>query len=440
MIKPKVLVVEDEEKLARIIGLVLQDNGYTVKTVLDGKQGMAAWHQWHPDVVLTDLKMKPVDGMAVLRFGCLNFPHIPVVILTAFGTIETAVNAMKKGAFDFLAKPVDHDQLIEVVTQALCSSSGGRQSIDQLLGSSSDMEKVRKKITLFASTDSSVLIRGDSGTGKGIAARSIHAASQRKAGPFVKVNCAAIPRDLLESELFGHKKGAFTGALTDRKGAFILADKGVLFLDEIGDLPLELQAKLLHAVEEKNITPLGSTQQISVSVKILSATNKDLETMIEESQFRADLYYRLNTVTLNMPDLRDNPSDIKELSVFFSEKFCREFERPELTLTDDALNCLQSYAWPGNVRELKNVMERAVLTGTGSVISHDDLPGHMSAPKEPEKIILSEQVDFNMASQEQNLMLAALEQCGWNQVKTAKKLGITRGALRYRLQKYGIKP
>ncbi|WP_022665927.1 sigma-54-dependent transcriptional regulator [Desulfospira joergensenii] len=440
MAKQKILIVEDEEKLARILSLVLQDNGYKVRTASDGKQGIFQWTKWHPDLVLTDLKMKPVDGMAVLKFGRLNFPDIPLVILTAFGSIETAVNAMKKGAFDFLTKPLAHEQLLEVVEQALCIAPSENSSLTQLIGNSPAMDKIRRDIHLFASTDSSVLIQGASGTGKELAARAIHDASKRQSGSFVKVNCAAIPKDLIESELFGHQKGAFTGAIQDRQGAFVRADKGTLFLDEIGDLPLALQAKLLHAVEEKTITPVGAGTEIPVSVKILSATNQDLETMIVKNQFRSDLYYRLNTVCLNMPALRDKKSDITDLASFFLEKFCREFNRPLRCLSNDAIQCLEAYAWPGNVRELKNVMERAALTCNSIKVCAAHLPGHISDP--PAGARNDQQAapaDFDIVAQEQSLMLAALEQCGWNQSKAAKKLGITRGALRYRLQKYGIR-
>ncbi len=439
MTKPKILLVEDEERLLRIISLVFQDNGYDVKTAAEGGQAMSLWQKWHPDLVITDLNMKPVDGMALLRFGRLNYSTVPLIILTAFGSIETAVDAMKKGAFDFLTKPVDHKQLLEAAAHALNENTYDADPIDGLLGTSSIMEKIRQDIALFASTDSSVLIQGESGTGKEIAARAIHISSDRKDGPFVKVNCAAIPKDLIESELFGHKKGAFTGALQDRKGAFISADNGVLFLDEIGELPLELQAKLLHAVEEKTITPIGSNREISISVKIVSATNQNLETMISLSQFRSDLYYRLNTVNLDMPPLREKKSDIPELVCFFLEKFCRDFAKPTLLVSDDALQCLKKYTWPGNVRELKNIMERVALTCTDTQVESPHLPAYIITPKPASEDNILHLGDFDMAAQEQSLMLAAMDHCGWNQSQAARKLGITRGALRYRLQKYGIK-
>lgn len=436
--KPKLLIIEDEQRLLRILKLVLEDNGYQVKTAQDGQQGIDAWTHWDPEVVLTDLKMEPVNGMEVLKFGRLNFPNIPLIMLTAFGSIEMAVTAMKKGAFDFLSKPVDHQQLLEIIAQALVIKKKEPASLEKLIGSSVTMEKIKKNILLFASTDSSVMINGESGTGKEIAARAIYQASARRKGPFIKVNCAAIPRELIESELFGHKKGSFTGALKDRKGAFIQADQGVLFLDEIGDLPIELQPKLLHAVEEKTITPIGSNTAIPVSIKILSATNLNLEDMVKEQKFRADLFYRLNTVCLRMPALRDKPTDIGELALFFIEKFCHEFKKPTLKIADTAMQALETYPWPGNIRELKNLMERAVLTCEQDTITRDVLPETLHTKK---MSLVSDKVqdhEFDMAAQEQKLLMAALEFCRWNQSDTANKLGITRSALRYRLQKYGI--
>ncbi len=439
----KILLIEDEKKLVRILKLVLEDNGYQVKTAYDGQQGIDTWTEFKPDLVVTDLKMHPVGGMEVLRFAQLNFPEIPLIILTAFGSIETAVSAMKSGAFDFLAKPVDHNNLLEVIQHALLSVKAGSSkktgNFENLIGNSDKMKQIKKDILLFATTSSSVLINGESGTGKEIAARAVHKASKLKSGPFVKVNCAAIPKELIESELFGHKKGAFTGALQDRKGAFVKADKGILFLDEIGDLPLELQPKLLNAVEEKTITPVGSNDPISVTVKILSATNLNLKSMIEESKFRADLYYRLNTVSLNMPSLRDKKEDIKELAMFFIEKYSKEFEKPIPNIDEKAMQTLENYHWPGNVRELKNVIERLMLMCNKDLISIDDMPQTIVKHKNDTNNDDMENISLDMAAQEQSLLHQALEQCSWNQSEAAKKLGITRSALRYRLQKYGIK-
>ena len=279
-----ILLIDDEQRLLRILSLFLTDQGFKVTTAQDGQEGIDLLNRISPDIIISDMKMEPVDGLAVLKFCRLNKPEIPFLLLTAYGSVETAVTAMKYGAFDFMTKPVDHAALLDVIDQALTTRPKETAAMDALIGSSGQMEKIKSDIALFASTDSSVMITGESGTGKEIAARAIFLASSRKKGPFVKVNCAAIPRELIESELFGHKKGAFTGAVQDRTGAFRKADKGVLFLDEIGDLPLEMQPKLLHAVEEKTITPVGSGKTIPVSVKILSATNLKLETMVHEKK------------------------------------------------------------------------------------------------------------------------------------------------------------
>jgi len=441
--KHRILLIEDEKKLVRILKLVLEDNGYSVKTAYDGQQGIDIWKQWNPELVVTDLKMHPVDGMEVLKFGRLNFPDTPLVILTAFGSIETAVKAMKFGAFDFFAKPVDHKNFLEVIQHAFQSvkekQNSKLESLEDLIGCSKKMEQVKKNIILFASTSSSVLISGESGTGKELAARAIHKASRLKNGPLIKVNCAAIPRELIESELFGHKKGSFTGALQDRKGAFVKADKGILFLDEIGDLPLELQPKLLHAVEDKTITPVGGNTSIPVTVKILSATNLNLGTMIDESKFRADLYYRINTVSMNMPALRDKKEDIKDLTTFFIEKYSNEFAKPIPEIDDKAIQALEKYQWPGNVRELKNVIERSVLMCEDSIITLSNLPSSLVKYAKYVGNNNNKDGQLDIAVQEQTLLNQALEQCSWNQSKAAKILGITRSALRYRLQKYGIK-
>ena len=277
----KILVIEDEQRLRRILQLVLLDAGYEVQTAADGHEGILVWQKWLPDVVLTDLKMEPVDGIEVLKFRNQNGFNAPLIILTAFGTVETAVGAMKNSAFDYLNKPIDNNKLLDVVAKALASKSAQKNGKNyEMIGSSPAMRKINQDITLFAAGDTSVLITGASGTGKELVARAIHAASQKKLGPFVKINCAAIPCELMESELFGHRRGAFTGASEDYDGAFSRADGGVLFLDEIGDLPPALQPKLLNAVEEKVVTPLGSGETKRIDVKILSATNHDLKKMI----------------------------------------------------------------------------------------------------------------------------------------------------------------
>ncbi len=437
--KHHILLIDDETKLLRILSLFLSGRGFKVTTASNGQEAVELLTRQLPDVVVSDLKMAPVDGMAVLKFCRLNCPEIPFILLTAFGSVTTAVKAMKFGAFDFITKPVDHENLLETINQALAERCENTAAMDALIGSSPAMQKIKQDIRLFASTDSSVMITGESGTGKELVARAIYQASEKHKGPFIKVNCAAIPKDLIESELFGHKKGAFTGAFQDRTGAFKKADNGVLFLDEIGDLPIGLQPKLLHAVEDKTITPVGSGRPISVSVKILSATNMNLENMVRESKFRADLFYRLNTVCLEMPALREKKEDIRELAFFFTKKYCREFKKPMLEISENVMELLVRYHWPGNVRELKNLIERACIICTDSSICPDHLPLHIRNTAETSEDRESSGQTLDLAAQEQALLFAALEKNNWHQSNTAKDLGITRSALRYRLQKYGIR-
>jgi len=436
----RILLVEDEQRLRRVLQLVLSDAGYTVKIAADGGEGIKVWQQWQPHLVITDLKMKPLDGLEVLRYGSEQEPDIPCLILTAFGTVAGAVEAMKNGAYDFLTKPIDHGQLLEVVQLALADSELKQGKSDQeLIGDSEVMTGVRREIRLLAETDSAVLIQGESGTGKELVARGIHATSSRSSGPFVRINCAAIPRELLESELFGHRKGAFTGATENREGAFMRADGGVLFLDEIGDLSLELQPKLLHAVEEKEITPVGADIPQPVCVKILSATNQDLEAMIGKKQFRLDLFYRLNTMQLLLPPLRERGGDVELLADFFLHGFGQKFTRPQLRLGQEVLRFLKSYDWPGNVRELRNVMERAALICREPELSLQYLPEAISGQQAIVKGKDGENLYLDLVAREQELLHTALQQCNWNQSQAARKLNISRSALRYRLKKYGIK-
>lgn len=432
----RILLVDDEPRLRRILHLVLTDQGYEVKGAEGGGEAVDIWQSWNPHLVITDLKMSPLDGLHVLRYGVGKAPDTPCIILTAYGTVADAVHAMKKGAFDFITKPVDHNELIDLVSQALSEAKPRHNNQANLLGASDIFNRVLTQIPILASSDSAVLIQGESGTGKELVAKAIHSSSHNEK-PFVKVNCASIPRELLESELFGHKKGSFTGAAENRQGAFIRADGGTLFLDEIGDLSYELQPKILHAVEEKKISPVGSSTQQSVSVKIISATNHNLEAMIEEGQFRLDLFHRLNTMPLVLPPLREREGDIELLAHHFAEHFSQKFERSTRRLAEDTLKYLTTYRWPGNVRELSNVIERAVLVSEDTILSPEALPAAILNNIDNEKAAPSTPLD--LVAKEQELLQQALIQCHWNQSKAAKLLNISRSALRYRLQKYNIK-
>ncbi|HEB69260.1 MAG TPA: sigma-54-dependent Fis family transcriptional regulator [Desulfobulbus sp.] len=439
----RILIIEDEERMCHLLKLVLSKEGYSVKTARDGMEGMILWQMMKPDVVLTDLKMPGADGLEVLDFRNRQFQQVPLIILTAFGTVQSAVTAMKQGAYDYLTKPVDHNQLLDVIARAVADIQNQKgvshicePQTGQMIGSSSVMKKVYDDIALIGGIRMSVLITGESGTGKEMVAKAIHGHSGRPGSPFIRVNCAAIPRDLLESELFGHRRGAFTGAVHDREGAFILADGGTLLLDEIGDLPLDLQPKLLHAVEEKSVTPVGAAKARTVDVKIIAATNHNLEEMVENGLFRSDLYYRLNTFHLPLPPLRDRGRDLIEIVEYYLDRFCREQGHRSLTISAEALKLLHGYPWPGNVRELRNVLERVVLSCKNGTITTEMLPEKIRCRTPTKKGAAPP--SFNLPSQEKQLIVAVLEQHDWNQSESARKLGISRNTLRYRMKKYDI--
>ncbi len=437
----KILIIEDEKRMRKILELVLKTGGYTVRTAGDGKEGMAVWREFLPDLVFTDLKMPDADGRAVLKFGNTYFKETPVIILTAFGSIPDAVEAMKAGAHDYITKPVDNDLLIEKAKAAL---RGGKpkspiSSDVMLFGQSKAMAGVQKELELVAGPLTSVLITGESGTGKEMAARTIHRLSDRSSRPIVKINCSAIPRELMESELFGHHKGAFTGATENRAGAFVRAAKGTLFLDEVGDLPLDLQPKLLHAVEDKVITPVGASTPIEVDVKIISATNRNLKEMVEKKRFRSDLFYRLNTYAIEMPPLREHSEDIPELVHYFLDHICREFKRPPVVPDNACMSLLKQHKWPGNVRELKNILERLVLLSHDREISTDMIET-VIGKTEPLRENVETIPEKDLFSAERDMIVNALEKCGWNRSQAARYLGITRNTLRYRIGKFNIKP
>lgn len=442
--KLKVLVIEDDPRMRRILQLLLEGQGYTVQTADDGLAGMVLWRQWSPEVVLSDIKMPGADGLQVLDFKIRHALEAPLVLLTAFGTIDMAVGAIKKGAFDYITKPFDNNHVLQVVTQAAaeyrtirssnaCHAPSGSTTEVTMIGASQAMMAIRNQIDTVAATPTSVLITGESGTGKEVVARTIHISSPRRAERLVRVNCGAIPRELLESELFGHRKGAFTGATADRTGAFVQAHGGTLFLDEIGDLPLDLQPKILHAVEEKAVTPVGSDHPQGVDVKIVSATNQDLGRMVADGRFRRDLFYRLNTYQIHVPPLRDRSEDIRLLAEHYLGLFAAAYQKEGIALDDQVIACLVRHDWPGNVRELRNVMERAVLSCTGSRITLGELPEEMVADAQAPPA-----APFDLVARERHLIADALKQTAGNQARAARLLKISRNTLRYRMKKHGL--
>lgn len=438
----KILIIEDDPRMRRVLQLVLETRGYLVETAADGEDGILKWKLFQPDLVFTDLKMPRADGMGVMRHRNLHYPQTPVIMLTAFGTVPTAVEAMKQGACDYITKPIDNDIIIEKAATALAKkvSAPTRRRPDQplLIGSSPGMATLKKELELVAATNTSVLITGESGTGKELAALTIQSLSHRKSNPFIRLNCAAIPRELMESELFGHVKGAFTNAVQDRKGAFLQANFGTLFLDEIGDLPYGLQAKLLHAVENKVITPVGSATPVKIDIKIISATNQDIREMICRQTFRSDLYFRLNTYEIHIPPLRERVEDIPELTDHFLDLFSKTFNQDKPRMHPEAMAALPGHAWPGNVRELKNMLERLTLVSKGNDITRAMVAqiigksGRLDAGSDivPDKPLFV---------REKELIEEALTACGWNISRAARHLGITRNTLRYRIKKFNIR-
>ncbi|TAK72967.1 MAG: response regulator [Betaproteobacteria bacterium] len=375
--KPTILLVDDDLDILKLVSMRLRASGYEVQAVDSGHAALAALAASRPQLVITDLKMDGMDGMALFEAIHDTAPTLPVIILTAHGTIPEAVAATKRGVFGFLPKPFDHQDLLEQVAQALRLSAGigapGTGSANDgwrqgIVTSSAAMEDVLSRARLVAQSDASVFIFGASGTGKELLASAIHRASARADGPFVAVNCAAIPEALIESELFGHKKGAFTGAVYDHKGLLQSADGGTLFLDEIGDMPLQLQAKLLRVLQERQVRSVGATQTVEVDMRVISATHRSLEQRINERQFREDLYYRLNVVALTIPPLAERPEDIVPLAVHFLKQVAARYRKDVSSFAPEALEQLVAAPWPGNVRQLQNVVEQTVALATNGVI------------------------------------------------------------------------
>ena len=367
------LIVEDKDSLRAMLHHALEGQGYAVVEAIDESEAIAALRACRPALVLTDLRLPQGDGFGVLRAAKELDPDISVIVMTAYGSIEDAVTAMKEGATDFLAKPVDPDHLLLLVARAierhqiltenmlLKEELAARRGLPEIVGQDAPLKQVVATLRRAAASDATVLLGGESGTGKELFARALHAFSGRADGPFVAINCAAIPETLLESELFGHEKGAFTGAVARKPGKFEVAHRGTLFLDEIGDLPLALQAKILWAIEERRFDRVGGTTPLQVDVRLVAATNKNLRAAVAAKQFREDLYFRLSVFPITIPPLRDRPADIPILARYFIDRYCKELKKPALDLSPQAEEALRQYAWPGNVRELQNCIERAVI-------------------------------------------------------------------------------
>jgi two-component system, NtrC family, response regulator AtoC len=462
--RKQVLIVDDEVNLRKILSAQLSRDGYDVLTAEDGERGLQLLGEHHIDLVITDLKMPKVDGMTLLKRALEEDPELPVVLITAHGTIDTAVEALKSGAFDFVTKPFDKDEVRQIVAKALKTrelrgadatpASGSRGARFGIIGSSAGITELYAILERVADTPTTVLITGESGTGKELVARALHEHSSRKDKPFIKVNCAAIPKELIESELFGYERGAFTGAVASKPGRFELANGGTLFLDEIGEIPVEMQVKLLRALQESEFERVGGIKTIRIDVRLVAATNRDLKKLIAGGAFREDLYYRLNVVPIRLPALRERASDIPLLVEHFLGKFNERLKKHVGGTEQEALDLLSSYPWPGNIRELENVVERAVLFCDGPKLRAQDLPpevrGALTAAQMPvtdadlEAALaseggLKEHVKVAMSRLERELVGRALSQTNGNVTHAARLLKISRKGLQLKMKELGLR-
>lgn len=443
MPKPTILVIEDEEKLRRVIGLHLAAAGFDVKATGTAEEGFKL--AGDAALILTDLKLPAMDGLELLEKLKGQNSHTPVVVMSAFGTVENAVEAMKRGAVDFLPKPFSLDHLSVVVEKALDlrqlreenrelrEALGQRYQFENIVGHSPQMQEIFATVARVAPTRATVLLAGESGVGKDMIARAIHEHSPRKGRPFVKINCTAIPENLMESELFGYEKGAFTGANISKPGKFEQADTGTVFLDEIGDVPASIQVKLLRVLQEREFERLGSNKTLHTDVRVIAATNVDLRAALEQGTFREDLYYRLNVVPMNIPPLRERKDDIPYLVEHFAKKYNGQ-------ISEGALERLTSYHWPGNVRELENVVERSILLAQGPRVEAEDIKidtgsGHARAAVSADAFLPE---GMTLDQYEQSIIREALKRADGNKSQAARLLGLTRNALRYRLAQMGI--
>src|SRR6476659_7692974 len=438
MARKSILVVDDEKNQREILETILSGEGYDVTTASSGEAALKFVADRHFDLVLSDLKMTGMSGLDLLKQLTDFDKSIIVILLTAHGTIDSAVDALRLGAFEYLQKPYDSEKLLDTVSRALKKLT----TLDaEIVSVSPEMDKVKKLILKIAKSNSTVLIRGESGTGKELIARSIHTNSLRSSETFQAVNCAAINENLLESELFGHEKGSFTGAVGEKKGLFEIADNGTLFLDEIGELDIALQAKLLRALQEKEIRRVGGTHEINVDVRVIAATNRDLRAMVSDGRFRDDLYYRINVLSIDVPPLRERREDIPVLIDYFVKKHTRNTSRLVRGLTAETRKLMMDYSWPGNVRQLESAIERAILLCEGDQITIDDLPLEVRQESRPvaEGAFKLPPEGISFEDVERDLIMQAMEQTDYNITKSAKLLGLTFRTLQYRLEKFGIK-
>ncbi len=465
--KKQVLIVDDEPNLRKILAAQLSRDGYDVLLAEDGEQGLAMIRDHHVDMVITDLRMPKVDGMELLKEALREQPDLPIVMITAHGTVDTAVEALKTGAFDYLTKPFDKDEVRQIVGKALRTKQLSEEEASTttkavpgarfgIIGNSAGLGELYTVLERVADSPTTVLITGESGTGKELVARALHDHSSRNDKPFIKVNCAAIPKELIESELFGYERGAFTGAVSSKPGRFELANGGTLFLDEIGEIPVEMQVKLLRSLQESEFERVGGIKTIRVDVRLVAATNRDLRRLISQGGFREDLFYRLNVVSIRLPALRERTSDIPLLAMHFLGKFNERLRKQVTTVDPEAMEILERYPWPGNIRELENVMERSVLFCDGARLRTEDLPEELRGGTResgggpaatdvgavgdlPEGGGLKEHVRVAMNRLEREIVGRALKQTNGNVTHAARLLKISRKGLQLKMKELGLR-
>jgi len=457
--RERLLIVDDDRAQAETLARVLRLDGYATEVAVSGAEALEALARGRFDLLLTDLKMPGMDGLELFRRARAAHPDLPVIVVTAHGTIETAIAAIREGVRDFVQKPIYAEELVHRFRQVFAERELRDENVrlktrllhrsrgDAMVGASAPMERLREQIARVARTDASVLVLGESGTGKELVADAVHYGSARADGPLVKINCAAIPDTLLEAELFGHERGAYTGAQDRRKGRFELADGGTLFLDEIGEMPPALQAKLLRVLQERTFERLGGSESIRADVRVVCATNQDLEQRVADGRFREDLYYRINVVPLRVPPLRERREDVPLLAQAFAKEAGARNGRPIESIAADAAEELQAQPWPGNVRQLRNLIERAVIFGNGPVLERRDLglAAPPPSPASPSKAtadgglldrLLNSEIAFEEFERE--LLVLALRRAHGNQSRAARLLGMTRRTLQYRIDKFRI--
>jgi DNA-binding NtrC family response regulator len=442
----RILVVDDESNARSALAEILREEGYATETAADGFKALGKLEEFNPDVILTDLKMPGLDGISLMEKVKASTPGVTFVVMTAFGTVSNAVEAMKKGADNYLLKPLDMDTLAAVVERAMEKAKlqqearalrdrlRERNAFSHIVSSDPKMKELLDVVAHIGPSKASVLVTGESGTGKELIAEAIHLASPRAKQPFVRLHCAALSESLLESELFGHERGAFTGAVARREGRFRQADGGTLFLDEIGEISLPVQVKLLRFLQERTFERVGGNETLKVDVRIIAATNRDLQAEIARGRFREDLFYRLNVVTVELPPLRDRRGDIPALASFFLRRSAADNGRPIETFSDDALQAMMEYRWPGNVRELENVVERAVVLCEGKVIERTHLPPTVAPVAEADA--MPRVPGASIADLERWAILKTLEACGGSTSKAAEILGVSPRKIQYKLHEY----